>query len=195
MSKAEVTGLGWKMWGTFLNVLCYLRHSHIIGWEETHFVVVVVHLLSQVWLFVTPWIVACPAPLSFTISWSLSDSCQLSRWCYLSISSSASPFSFRLQSFPASGSFPVSCLFTSDGQSTGASVSASVLPINIQDLFPLRLTSLMSLLSKGLSRVFSSITVQKQTEIECFWQPHGMVDHIGLFWIERGKGDIYCTLM
>ena len=102
----------------------------------------------------TPWIVACQAPLSFTISCSLSDSCQLSWWCYLSISSSASPFSFCLQSFSASGSFPVSCLFTSDGQSIGASVSASVFPINIQDLFPLRLTSLMSLLSKGLSRAF-----------------------------------------
>ena len=123
-----------------------------------------------------------------------SDSCQLSQWCYLSILSSASPFSFCLQSFPASGSFPVSCLFTSDGQSIRASVSASALPMNIQDWFPLRLTSLMSLLSKGLSRVFSSITVQKQTEIKFFWQPHGMVDHIRLVWIGREKGDIYFTL-
>ena len=108
----------------------------------------------------------------------------------VAISSSVAPFSSCPQFFPASESFPVSCLFTLDGQSIGASVSASALPINIQDLFSLRLTSLMSLLSKGLSRVFSSIIVQEQTEIECFWQPHGMVDHIRLFWIERGKGDI-----
>ena len=69
--------------------------------------------------------------------------------------------SFRLQSFPASGSFPVSQSFTSGGQSIGASVSASVLPVNFQNLFPLRWTGLISLLSKGLSTVFSNTTVQK----------------------------------
>ena len=71
------------------------------------------------------------------------------------------PFSFCLQSFPASGSFPVSQLFTSGGQGIGASPSASVLPMNIQGWFPLGLTGLISLLSKGLSRAFSSTTVQK----------------------------------
>ena len=85
-----------------------------------------------------------------------SDSYPLSHWCYLTISSSAALFSFCLQSFPASGSFPMSRLFTSGGQSTGASASASVLPMNIQGWFPLGLTGLISLLSKGLSRVFSS---------------------------------------
>ena len=90
-----------------------------------------------------------------------SDSCLLNRWCYLTVSSAAAPFSFCLQSLPASGSFPVSQLFTSGGQSTGASASASVLPMSIQGWFPFGLTGLISLLSKGLSRVFSSSTVWK----------------------------------
>ena len=74
---------------------------------------------------------------------------------------SVSPFSSCLQSFPSSGSFPKSQFFTSCGQSIGASASASVLPMNIQNWFPFRLAALISLLSKGLSRVFSSTTVQK----------------------------------
>ena len=77
------------------------------------------------------------------------------------ISSSVMPFSFCLQSFPASGSFLMSQFFTSGGQSFGASSLASVLPKNIQDWFPLQLTGLISLRSKGLSRVFSNTTVQK----------------------------------
>ena len=97
----------------------------------------------------------CP-PLSSRVC---SNSCPLSRWCYLTISSWATLFSFCLQSFPASGSFPMSWLFTSGGQSTGA--SASVLPMNIQGWLPLGLAGLISLLSKGLSRVFSNTTVWK----------------------------------
>ena len=89
-----------------------------------------------------------------------SNSCPLSQWCYLTISSSAVPF-FRLQSFPASGSFPMSRLLTSGGQSIGASASTSVLPMNIQGWFPLGLTVLISLQSRGLSRAFSSSTVWK----------------------------------
>ena len=87
-----------------------------------------------------------------------SNSCPLGWWCYPTISSSVLPFSC-LQSFPASGSFPMNQFFTSDGQNIGA--SASVLPMNIQDWFPLELTGLISLQSKGLSRVFSNTTVQK----------------------------------
>ena len=87
--------------------------------------------------------------------------CQLSRWCHPTISSSAFPFSSHPQSFPASGSFQMSLLFTSGGQNIGASASASVFPVNIQDWFPLGLTGLNSLQSKGLSRVFSSATVLK----------------------------------
>ena len=81
------------------------------------------------------------------------------------ISSSATPFSFCLQSFTASGSFPMSRLFTSGGQSIRASASASVLPVNIQGWFPLGLTHLVSLQSKGLSRVFSNTTIRKHQSL------------------------------
>ena len=90
-----------------------------------------------------------------------SRSCPLSRWCHPTISSSVAPFSFCPQVFPASGSFPMSRLFTSGGQSIRASASATDLSMNIQSWFPLVLTGWTSLLSKGLSRVFSSTTVQK----------------------------------
>ena len=92
----------------------------------------------------------CPSP-SPGVCW---NSCPLGWWCHPTISSSAVPFSSCLQSFPASGSFPMSQLFASGGQSIGASASALVLPMNIQDWFPLGLTGLISLQSKGLSRVF-----------------------------------------
>ena len=88
-------------------------------------------------------------------------SCPLSQWCHPTISSSVIPFSSCLQSFPASGSFQMSQFFASGGQSIGASASASVLPINIQDWFPLGFTGWISLQSKGLSSIFSKITVQK----------------------------------
>ena len=91
-----------------------------------------------------------------------SNLCPLSWWCFPTIWSSTTPFSFCLQSFPASGSFPVSGPFASGGQNIGASVSPSVLPMDIQGWFPLGLTGLISLPSKGLSRVFSSTTVWKR---------------------------------
>ena len=90
-----------------------------------------------------------------------SNSCILTCWCHPTLSSSVTPFSSCPQSFPASGSFPMSWHFTSDDQSIGALASASFLPMNIQGWFPLRLTYLISLQSKGLSRVFSSTTVRK----------------------------------
>ena len=90
-----------------------------------------------------------------------SNSCPLSWWCHPTISSPIAPFSSCLQSFPASGSFLMSQLFTSGGQSIGVSASASVLPMNIQGWFPLGWTSLITLQSKGLSWVFSNTTVQK----------------------------------
>ena len=89
-----------------------------------------------------------------------SNLCPLSQWYYLTMSSSDAPFSFCLQSFPESGSFPMSQLFASGGQSIGVSASASVLPMSIQSWFPLRLTGWISLQSKGLSRVFSSISLK-----------------------------------
>ena len=90
-----------------------------------------------------------------------SNSCPLNRWCHPTISSSVVPFSSHLPSFPASGSFQMSQFFTSGGQSIRASASASVLPMNIQDWFPLGLTSWIFLQSKGLARVFSNTTLQK----------------------------------
>ena len=98
----------------------------------------------------------CPSPTPKACS----NSCPLSRWCYPTISSPVVPFSSCLQSFPASGSFPMSQFFIPGGQITGASASASVLPMSIQYWFPLGWTSWLSLQSKGLSRVFSNTTVQ-----------------------------------
>ena len=116
-----------------------------------------VQLLSCVWLFVTPWTAARQASLSITNSQSL--------FKLMSITS-VMPFNdlipccplllLHLQSFPASGSFPVTQLFTSGGQSIGVSASVSVLPVNTQDWSPLGLTGWISLQSKGLSRVFST---------------------------------------
>ena len=116
---------------------------------------------SHVWLFATPWTAACQASLSITNSQSLLKLMSITLMMPSTISSSVVPFSSRLQSFPASGSFPMSQLFVSGGQSIGVSVSASVLPMTIQDWFPLGLTGWISLQSKGLSRVLSSTTVQK----------------------------------
>ena len=99
----------------------------------------------------------CPSPTPRVYP----NSCPLSRWCHLTISSSVVPFSSCLQSFPALGSFQMSQLFASSGQSIGVSASTSVLPMNIQDWFPLGWTGWISLQTKGLSRVFSNTIVQK----------------------------------
>ena len=98
----------------------------------------------------------CPSPFPRACS----NSCPLSQWCHPPILSSVFPFSSCLQSFPASGSFLMSQLFSSGGQSFGASASASVFPVNIKDWFPLGLTGLISLQSKGISRVFPNTIVQ-----------------------------------
>ena len=99
----------------------------------------------------------CPSPTPGIYP----NPCPLSRWCHPTISSSVVPFSSCPQSFPASGSFQMSQLFASGGQSTGVSASTSVLPMNTQDSSPLGWTGWISLKSKGLSRVFSNTTVQK----------------------------------
>ena len=112
--------------------------------------------------FCDPWTTArCRPPCSSPTPRVYSNSCPWSRWCHPTISSSVVPFSSWLQSFSASGSFPMSQFFTSSGQSIGASTIASVLPVNSQGWFPLGLTGWISLLPKGLSRVFSNTTVQK----------------------------------
>ena len=121
----------------------------------------------------------CPSPTPGACS----NSCPLSQWCHPTISSSVVPFSSCPQSFPASGSFLMSQFFASDGQSIGA--STSVLSMNIQDWFPLGLTGLISLLSKGLSKVFSITTVKSihssvlrflygptLTSIHDYWKNH-----------------------
>ena len=108
------------------------------------------HGLQHAWL-------PCPSPTPRAYS----NSCPSIRWCHPIISSSVSSFSSCLQSFPVSGSFPVNQLFASGGQSIRASASASVLPMNIQDWFPLGWTGWISLQSKVLSRVYSNTTVQK----------------------------------
>ena len=124
----------------------------------------------------------CPSPTPGAYP----NSCPLSRWCHPTISSSVVPFSFCPQSFPASGSFQMSQFFTWGGQNIGASISASVLPVNIQYWFPLGWTGWISLLSKALSRVFSNTTVQKHqffstqlslysptfTSIHDYWKIH-----------------------
>ena len=125
----------------------------------------------------------CPSPTPGVHS----NSCPLSRWCHPTISSSVTPFSSHLQSFPASGSFQMSQLFTSGGQSIGVSASTSVLPMNSQDWYPLGWTGWTSLQSKGLSRVFSNTTVQKHqffsthflyspnlTSVHDYWKNHSL---------------------
>ena len=152
-----------------------------------------VQALSHISLFETPWTAAarlpCPSP---TPRLAQTHVHQVSG-CHQAISSSVIPFSSRFQSFPASRSFPMSQLFASGGQSIGASASTSVLPMNIQDWFPLGWTGWISLLSKGLSRVFSNITVQKHqffgtqlyvptlTSIHDHWKNHSF-DHMYLYW-------------
>ena len=117
-----------------------------------------VQLLSHVRLFAIPWTATLQASLSITNFQACSNSCPWSWWCHPTISSSVIPFSSCHQSFQASGSFPMSQLFASGGKSIAASVSASVLPMNIQNWLPLGLTGLVSLQSKGLSRVFFKLS-------------------------------------
>jgi len=110
-----------------------------------------------------------PGFSSLTISQTLLKLMFLSQWCHPTISSFVTPFSSCPQSFLASGSFPISQIFASGGQSTGASASALVFPMSIQSWFPLGLTGLISLLFKWLSRVFSSTTIQKHHFLGTLW--------------------------
>ena len=149
-----------------------------------------VQLLSCVWLFATLWTAArrppCPSPTPRAYS----NSCPLSQWCHPTISSSVIPFSC-LQSFPASGSFPMSWLFASGGENIGA--SSSVLPVNIQGWFPLGLTCLISLLSKGLSSLLqhhsskasifqcSAFFMVQLTSVQDYWKNHNF-DYLDVCW-------------
>ena len=124
----------------------------------------------------------CPSPTPGACS----NSRPSSRWCHPTISSSVVPFSSCLQSFPALGSFPMSQFFASSGQCIGASASASVLPVNIQDWFPLRLTGLISLQSKGLLSPFQhhSSKASKKDENN---------KNISQHWCEDWNEKIYLT--
>ena len=120
-----------------------------------------VQSLSRVWSFTTHELQHTRLPWSSLTPGACSNSCPSRQWCHPTVSSSVVPFSSWLQSFPASGSFPRNQFFASGGQSIRVSASASVLPMNIQDLFPLGCTGWISLQSRGLSTVFSNTTVQK----------------------------------
>ena len=126
------------------------------------FVVIVVQSLSCVRLFAAPQTVALQASLSSTISWSLLRFMSIESVMPSNHLMLCRPLSSGLQSFPASGSFPVSWLFVSGCQSIGPSDSASILLMNIQGWLPVVFTGLISLQSKGLSRVFSSTSIQKR---------------------------------
>ena len=138
--------------------MCVCIYAYICIYMYTY--ISSVQSLSRVRLFATSWTAARQASLSITPGVH-PNPCPLSRWCHPTISSSVVPFSACTLSFPASGSFPMSQLFPSGGQSIGVSASASVLPVNTQDWSPLGWTGWISFQSKGLSRVFSNTTVQK----------------------------------
>ena len=158
-------------------------------WDETGSV----QLLSPVQLFATPWSATHQASLSPTPG-ACSDSCASSWWCHPNISSSVISFCACPQSFPASGSFPLSQFFASGGQSIGTSASASVLPMNIQNWFPLGLTGLISLQSmysqessptpqfKSISSlVLSFLYGPTLTSIHDYWKSHSF-DYMNLCW-------------
>ena len=150
----------WDFPGKSTGVRCHrLLRLNLDYFFLIYYLVVVVQLLSCVWLFVTTWTVTLQAFLSFTISWSLLRI--MSFELMIPSNSLILCFPLLLSLSQHQGLFQWVGFFTSGGQSIGASASASVLPMNIQGWFPFRLTGWISLLSKGLSRVLSSTTVQK----------------------------------
>ena len=141
--------MGREMGGSFRQegIYLYLWLIHVEVWQKA--AKFCKAIIFQFWLQHTKF--PCPSPTPRAHS----NSCPLSQWCHPAISSSVIPFCSRLQFFPASGSFVMNWLSASGSQSTGVSASASVLPMSIQDWFPLEWTGWISLQSRGLSRVFS----------------------------------------
>ena len=133
-----------------------------------------VQSLSRVPFFVTPWTTACQASCPSPTPGACSNSCPSSWWCHPTISSSVIPFSSRLQSFPASGSFLTSQLLASSGQSIGASAPASVLPVNIQAWFPLALTDIFDYIQFNFSLWLTFVLCILFLEVHCrdvgFWR-------------------------
>ena len=155
-------------------------------------IIVVVKLLSSVWLFEAPWIVVCQVPLSSSISQTCSYSCPLSQWCYLTILSSATLFSFCLQSFLSSGSFPMNQLFASGGQSTEASAPATVLTNEYSRLISFRIDwfdllavqgTLKSLLWHCSSKasILPVLSLLHLTSIHDYWKNHSF-GSMDLYW-------------
>ena len=138
-----------------------------------------VQSLSSIQLFATPWTATHQSSSPLSTPGVYPNSCLLSRWCHPTISSSVVPFSSCPQSFPVSGSFQMSQLFASGDWSIEVSASTPVLPMNTQEWSPLGWAGLISLLSKGLSRIFSNTTVQKHQFFGAFFSPTlaSMHDH------------------
>ena len=152
-------GTLWNIKVRFLAALAKCHWKTVVEMYVYSSTRLVVQSLSRIRLFVTPGTVAHQTSLFFTISQSCASSCPLSWWCHPTIPSSMIPFSSFPQSFPASGSFPMSQLFTSGCQNIGASASASVFPMNTQDWFPLGLAGLISLSRNPW--ILSSTTFQR----------------------------------
>ena len=144
-----------------LFVFLYQFRKETEGTQKTIVHFSSVQSLSHAQLFATPWTAAPRPPYPSPTLGVDSNSCPLNQWCHPTISTSVIPFSSHLQSFSSSGSLQIRKFFKSGGQNIGDSALASVLPMNIQDRFPLGWTGWISLLSKWLSRIFSNTTVQK----------------------------------
>ena len=165
--------------------LLIYRFHHLYGFSNSFIVFFSRSVLSDSWWPRRLQHGRLPCPSSSLGA--CSNSCPLSQWCHPTISSCVIPFSCSLQSFPASGSFPMSWLFVSSGQSTGVSASVSVLPMNIQGWLPLGLTGLIFLLSIRLWRVFFNNTVQKHQffgaqplfQYSCHSESHGELSLVG----------------
>ena len=151
----------WKATHTFLHDIVPVIYHLILPSKKSINILSVQFNRSVVSDSVTSWTSAHQASLSITNPRVQPNPHPLNRWCHPTISSSVVPFSSFPQSLPASGSFQMSQLFASGGQSIGVSASASVLPVNTQDWSPLGWTGWIFLQSKGLSRVFSNTTLQK----------------------------------
>ena len=143
-----------------------------------------VQLLSQVWLFATPWTAACQVSLSITNSCSLLKLMSLSRWCHPTISSPVVPFSYWLQSLPATGSFQMSQLFASSGRSIGVSVSTSVLPMNTQDNISFRMDWLDLLAVQG---TLQSLLQHHGSKASIFWRSAFLTVQLSHPYMTTGK--------
>ena len=162
-TRIDPNQINWNsLWQKVFRVSQHEMYNFPSGYHKPTFVCCC-YFLSHLWFFATHGLHAAPqASLSFTISWSLLKLVSIDLVMPSSHLFSVAPFSLGPQSFPASRSFPIIWLFASGDQTIGVSASASVLPVNIQGWFPLGLSGLISLLSKGLSRVFFSTIIWKR---------------------------------